>query len=48
MRELAYFIGSLAGAAIMTALAILVRPEPPLWKAVLWGGIGTFGSSRKR
>jgi hypothetical protein len=42
MRETAYFIGSLAGAAIMTALALLIRPEAPLWKIVLWGGIGVF------
>jgi hypothetical protein len=42
MREVANFIGSLAGAAILSALAILVRPEAPLWKFLLWGGIGIF------
>ena len=42
MREIALFIASLAGAAIMTALAVLIRPESPFWKLVLWGGIAIF------
>ena len=42
MRELAFFVGSLAGAIIMSALAVLIRPELPFWKVVLWGGIGVF------
>lgn len=42
MRELFYFIASLAGASILTALAILLRPGSPIWKAILWGGIGVF------
>jgi len=44
VREVAYFVGSLAGAAIMTALAILLRPESPIWKVILWGGIGVFAA----
>jgi hypothetical protein len=27
---------------VETALAILIRPESPLWKALLWGGIAVF------
>jgi hypothetical protein len=42
MREIAFFIGSLAGAAVLTALAVLIRPESPLWKALLWGGTAVF------
>ncbi|MGH6835258.1 MAG: hypothetical protein ACREC9_06850 [Methylocella sp.] len=42
MRDFVLFIASLAGAAILTALAIMIRPESPLWKFVLWGGIGIF------
>jgi len=42
MRDIILFIASLAGAAILTALAVLVRPESPLWKALLWGGIAVL------
>jgi hypothetical protein len=42
VRENVMFIASLAGAAILTALAVLVRPESPLWKALLWSGIAIF------
>jgi len=42
MREIVFFIASLAGAAILTALAVLIRPESPLWKFLLWGGISIF------
>ncbi|MGQ0444243.1 MAG: hypothetical protein ACT4O2_03715 [Beijerinckiaceae bacterium] len=42
MRDFLLFIASLAGAAILTALAIMIRPESPFWKFVLWGGIGIF------
>jgi hypothetical protein len=42
MREIALFIGSLAGAAVLTALAVLIRPESPFWKGLLWGGIAVF------
>ena len=42
MREVATFVASLAGAAILTALAVLIRPEAPLWKALLWGGVAIF------
>ncbi|MGH6835418.1 MAG: hypothetical protein ACREC9_07685 [Methylocella sp.] len=42
MRDIVLLIASLAGAAILTALAVLIRPESPLWKFVLWGGIGVF------
>jgi hypothetical protein len=44
MREFMYFMGSLAGAAIMAALAVLIKPESPVWKVILWGGIGVFVS----
>lgn len=39
MREAVYFIASLAGAAVLTALAVLVPPESPLWRTLLYGGI---------
>jgi hypothetical protein len=42
MRDVLLFFGSLAGAAVLTALAVLVRPENPAWKIILWGGIGVF------
>ena len=42
MRDIVLLIASLAGAAVLTALAILIRPESPLWKALLWGGIAVF------
>jgi hypothetical protein len=42
MREILFCIVSLAGAAVMTALAVTLRPESPLWKWILWGGIGVF------
>jgi hypothetical protein len=32
----------MAGAAILTALAVLLRPEAPIWKGLLWGGVGVF------
>jgi hypothetical protein len=44
MREIGFFIASLAGAAILTALAVLLRPESPFWKFLLWGGIAVFVS----
>jgi hypothetical protein len=42
MRELLYFMASLAGAVVLTALAVLLRPESPVWRGGLWGGIGVF------
>jgi hypothetical protein len=42
MRDIVLFIASLAGAAVLTALAVLIRPEAALWKALLWGGIAVF------
>jgi hypothetical protein len=42
MRDILFFIASLAGAAVFTALAILVHPESPLWKWILWIGLGVF------
>lgn len=42
MRESAFFIASLAGAAVLTALAILLPPESPFWRWTLWGGVGVF------
>jgi hypothetical protein len=41
MRETLFFVASLAGAAVLTALAILVHPES-FWKWVLWIGTGVF------
>ena len=45
MREWAFFIASLAGAAVFTALAVLVRPDSPLWKWLLSGGIAVFAAA---
>lgn len=42
MREFLFFIASLAGAVILTALAVLLRPELSFWKFLLWGGVGIF------
>lgn len=42
MRDLLYFIGSLAGAAVLTALAIVVPPESLVWRVVLYVGIAVF------
>jgi len=44
MREIVFFIASLAGAAIMTALAILIHPDSPFWRWFLWGGIAVFAA----
>jgi hypothetical protein len=38
MRETLWFVASLAGAAILTALAVIVSPQSPLWRDVLIGG----------
>jgi hypothetical protein len=42
MREFLLFIASLAGAAVMTALAVLIRPDSPFWKWFLWLGVLVF------
>ncbi len=42
MREALWFLASLAGAAIMTALAIMVAPDSPFWRDLLWGGVYVF------
>jgi hypothetical protein len=42
MREIIFFIASLAGATVLTALAILLQPASPLWKWLLWGGISVL------
>lgn len=39
MREAVYFIASLAGAAVLSALAVLVPPQSPFWRDLLYGGI---------
>jgi hypothetical protein len=44
MREIVFFIASLAGAAILTALAVLLQPDSPIWKWVLWAGIAIFAA----
>ena len=38
MRETLWFVASLAGAAIFTALAVIVSPQSPLWRDILVGG----------
>jgi hypothetical protein len=40
MREIISFIASLAGAAVLTALAVLIGPKSPFWRWLLWGGSG--------
>jgi hypothetical protein len=42
MREILLAIASLAGAAVLTALVVLIHPESPLWKWMLWLGIAIF------
>ena len=42
MREILWFFASLAGAAILTALAVIVSPQSLFWRAVLFGGIYLF------
>lgn len=42
MRDIVLAIASLAGAAVLTALAIFLRPDSPFWKWILWGGIAIF------
>jgi len=42
VRETLFFIASIAGAAVLTALAVLVPPESLLWKVMLYGGIVTL------
>ena len=39
MREAIYFVASVAGAAVLTALAVLVSPQSLFWQAVLYRGI---------
>jgi hypothetical protein len=45
MREFLSLVASLTGAAAMTALAIIIHPESPFWKWVLWIAIGAFVAS---
>ena len=42
MRDIIFLIASIAGAAILTAVAVLLAPESPFWKWILWGGIGVL------
>jgi hypothetical protein len=42
MRDIILAAGSLAGAAVLTALAAIVQPESPIWKWILWTGISVF------
>ena len=42
MREIVFFVASLAGAAILTALAVLNPEASLLWKNVLRGGIAVL------
>lgn len=43
MREVLWAILGLAGAAIMTACAVLYANELGLWRIVLWVSAGVFG-----
>jgi hypothetical protein len=42
MREILFFVASLAGAMILTALAVLLQQESPIWRWTLWIGIAVF------
>jgi hypothetical protein len=42
MREIVFFVASLAGAAILTALAVLNPEASLLWKNILRGGIAVL------
>ncbi len=42
MREFIYFLGSLAGAAVLTALAVLVEPKSTIWSVIFWIGTIVF------
>lgn len=42
MREILFFIASIAGAAVLTALGIVLAPTSPVWRWVLWGGASVF------
>jgi hypothetical protein len=42
MREILFFVASLAGAALLTALAVIVAPTSPFWQWVLWTSTGTL------
>jgi hypothetical protein len=44
MQELLLFCASLAGTVIMSALAVIVRPDSPFWRVILWGAIGVFSA----
>jgi hypothetical protein len=44
MREIALFIASLAGAAVLTSLQVLIAPTSPFWKWSLCIGAGVFGA----
>jgi len=47
MRETLWFIASLAGAAVLTALAILVSPTSPFWRDILiLGAYGRWSANR--
>jgi hypothetical protein len=39
MRETLWFFASLAGAAILTALAVILPPQSALWSGILYGAI---------
>lgn len=44
MREILFALGSLAGAAALTALAVLLPPVSPIWRWMLWIGIAVFAA----
>src|SRR6516162_6041349 len=41
-RDVLFFIASLACAAILAALGVLIPPNSLFWKWVLWGGVVIF------
>lgn len=44
MREIVFFVASLAGAVILTALAVVIQPNSPIWRWMLCGGIAVFAA----
>jgi hypothetical protein len=45
MQTLLYFIASLAAAAALTAFAVLIQPDSPVWRWALSGGTAVFAAS---
>jgi hypothetical protein len=39
MREILFFIASIAGAGVLAALQVILAPNSPFWRWVLWIGV---------